>query len=174
MPKLAYLDIETGGLDPFQHDILEVAYLRDVDEVEVDVTHFSLALTEWKRANPTALKINKYEERKDELGEIRVTPMYAAAKLLVELEDYIIVGSNPQFDLTFMRVFLHERGMGEPTWHYRCIDLNTLAAGHMGLATPLKTPEIAEQFNVPLPKDQHTALADATWNMAAYRAIVRD
>ena len=173
--KLAFLDIETSGLNPSIHEVLEVAYVRvDLDDANSDSeTHFSLPI-DVMAADQKALQINKYYERADELFQIRTTPMRAAAKLLVELEGYMIVGANPTFDITFLRSLLDRYALGEPpTWHYRCIDLNTLAAGWVGNPLPISTQEIAEQWDVPLSKEQHTALADARWNRAVYDAIAR-
>ena len=42
---LAFLDIETTGLNPFEHQVLEVAYARDYED-NYEETHFSLPIIE--------------------------------------------------------------------------------------------------------------------------------
>lgn len=170
---LAFLDIETTGLDPLRHEVLEVAYLRNVGSnftaADVATTHFSKPIN-LDEADEQALRINKYHDREPELKQIEIPWRLAAAKIAVELDGHMIVGANPTFDITFLRILLADAEL-EPTWHYRCIDLNTLAAGWIGDPTPISTQAIAEEFKVPLGKEQHTALADARWNREAYYAI---
>lgn len=175
-PLLAFLDIETTGLNPFRHDVLEVAYLLNEDdntkEASFGTTYFSLPIDSVV-ADEKALSINRYHDRRAELQAIEIPYPEAAAQLAAELDGYMIVGANPTFDLAFLCTLLDEFGR-EPTWHYRCLDLNTLAAGWMGARLPVSTQEIAEEFDVPLSAQQHTALADATWNREAYFAIIHD
>jgi len=167
---LAFLDIETSGLNPFEHDVMEVAYIREDSDGISRTTYFSLPY-DHKKADPKALEINRAKEREAELADIVLSPYQAASAMLSGLTDCVIVGANPAFDTLFLRAFLWRYRKLEPTWHYRSVDLNTLAAGKLECALPISTEEIAEEFDVPLSDDQHTALADARWNQRAYHAI---
>lgn len=168
MKPLAFLDIETTGLDPFENEILEVAYIRETEDGG-ETTEFSLQIQE-RRASEEALKINKYHQRRDALNAIELPWNVAADKLSTELDGYVIVGNNPTFDLTFLRFFL--RAWRKPiTWHYRPLDIGSMACG-LFRVQEMKTPEIADVLNVPLPREQHTALADAKWNQDVYNAIM--
>lgn len=168
MKPLAFLDIETTGLDPFENEILEVAYIRETEDGG-ETTEFSLEIEE-RRANEEALKINKYHLRRNDLAAIELPWNVAADKLSTELDGYVIVGNNPTFDLTFLRFFLRRWHKPIP-WHYRPLDIGSMACGLLG-EREVKTPAVAEAFNVPLPRDQHTALADAKWNQDVYRAMM--
>lgn len=172
-PTAAFLDIETTGLNPFWHDVLEVAYVREFANGDTRETHFSLDF-DMERADEDALKINRYYSRKAELAAIKIQPASAAQRMLVELQDCIIVGANPAFDATFLRYFIWKNRMAEPTWHYRLIDLNTLGTGWCKMPNIMRTGELAEEFGVPIPEEYHTALVDARWNREVYHAILDD
>lgn len=167
---LAFLDIETTGLDPYTDEVLEVAYLREYDDpFSLVTTHFSMQIDE-RSASPDALKINRYWERKPELLDIQLAWSPAAYKLVTDLKDHIIVGNNPTFDLTFLTQFLRKWAW-KPTWYYRPLDVGSMAQGRFRERGVTRTPDIAERLGVPLPDDQHSALADANWNRDLYNAL---
>lgn len=171
-PTLAFLDIETTGLNPYEHEVLEVAYILEWPNGSIATTHFSLPISE-RNADQRALDVNGYWRRRDELMAIELAPKAAAAKLQRELGDCLIVGANPAFDTAFLRQFIWQTEYAEPTWYYRSLDINTLAAGVAKFSLPLSTGEVAELFNEPLGEKQHTALEDACWNRRAYKAITK-
>lgn len=172
-PTLAFLDIETTGLNPFWHDVLEVAYIREFGNGDIRETHFSLPI-DMERADEGALKVNRYHSRKAELAAIQTTPARAARRMQVELDGCTIVGANPAFDATFLRYLIWQKTMSEPTWYYRLIDLNTLGTGWAKYPNILRTEALAEEFGVPIPDGYHTALVDARWNREVYHAILDD
>ena len=135
----------------------------------MSTTHFSVPFDK-ETADQNALQVNKYYDRYRALEDIQISQRRAAAQIAVELDGYMIVGANPTFDIMFLSKLLVSAGL-ETSWHYRCIDLNTLAAGWIGDPVPISTQTIAEEFEVPLGAKQHTALADAQWNREAYYAI---
>ena len=55
------IDIETTGLDQFNHNILEIAYV--VGDQDVETIHFPWWFTVWASADPRALTVNKWFER---------------------------------------------------------------------------------------------------------------
>ena len=93
-----------------------------------------------------------------------------------------MVGSNPAFDAAFLGRLL---GVWPLPWHYRPVDVATLAAGNCygaGSATqfpgapigppPWSSREMSRLMGVepPGPDDAHTALADARWARDVYDA----
>lgn len=172
-PTLAFLDIETSGLNPFWHDVLEVAYVREFGDGSTRETHFSLPI-DMDRASEDALRVNRYHARKAELAAIQTNAQRACQRMLVELEDCTIVGANPAFDATFLRFLIWQNRLIEPTWYYRLIDLNTLGTGWAKHPNILRTEALAEEFGVPIPEGYHSALVDARWNREVYHAILDD
>lgn len=182
-PKLVFLDLETTGLDPRKHEILEVGLIKRTDaKPGADLSvHFSLPIDE-QLASEKALEVNRYDERRDELKVIEVAEPFAARILYGNLRDAIVIGNNVQFDLRFIEQFLIDNpfevtGIGydyTPTpWNYHPVDLKAFVAGRLGMGPPpWSTKDIADQAQVPLTKDAHSAWADAAWNRDVYDAVM--
>lgn len=163
MRPLISLDIETTGLDPLRHEILEAALVFE----NAEYIHFSLPITR-STADEKALEINRYHERKDALDEIQIAKMSAVEIFMEVLTGALVVGNNVQFDLRFV-----EQLIQAAPWYYAPLDLKAWVAGRCGMNHPASTATIADVSGVALPEDQHTALSDAQWNMSVYRALSR-
>jgi DNA polymerase III epsilon subunit-like protein len=168
--NIAFLDIETTGLDPLKNEILEAAaVVRDDGSwlTGETVIHFSLPITP-ARADDRALEVNKYEERKEALEAAQITHGEAKSRLYDALKGALVVGNNVQFDLRFIEQLLRCA-----PWYYSPLDLKAYVAGRCGMRKPANTATIADVAGVPIDKHgQHTALADAKWNMRVYDALM--
>lgn len=162
---IAFVDIETTGLDPLADQVLEVAIITDDRDYPI---HFSVPIDE-RRASAQALKINRYRERRAELAAIEEHPYDAAALVADALKTKAFVGNNPRFDDAFLRVFLERSGF-KAEWHYHLVDIKALVAGRYQLDPPWTTSEIEQAVGI-RNKNEHTALADAEWVRDAYYAL---
>lgn len=186
MTKFISLDLETSGLNPHDHDILEVAMVGDEGS-----TTFSLPYDP-TRSSEEALKINRYLER---FEDNTLPPIYTeehAVEVMTEwLNDAFIVGKNPSFDVGFVAVYFEEFNV-DRVWHHRLVDVGSLAWGWlnaregsmefgtglgMHLGAPMNTEHTAwfmyELHGIEPPGEkQHTALADAEWCWKVFRTIV--
>lgn len=157
MPRtLIVVDVETTGLDTVNDHILEVAAIntetgaefRFVPHIDEDVLG---------NANPYALSINRYYERRVFDDELNRAETNAAFRNLRELLDgNTLGGSNPRFDAAMLA-----RHIGEP-WHHRLADLSAYAAGALGIE-PDEMPgldEVCELLGV-TNDEPHSALGDA-------------
>lgn len=174
MRPLAFLDVETTGLDSAKHELLEVAVITRKNDVAVtDVQlHFSLPI-DLDRANDRALEINRYHERRKELAFIEIAPSTARLSLEAALSGCVVIGNNVGFDLRFIKQFLRESGRADEPWYYAPLDLKALVAGRCGMSRPASTACIAEVAGVPIPAGAHTALEDCRWNRSVYDALTR-
>jgi DNA polymerase III epsilon subunit-like protein len=102
----------------------------------------------------------------------------------------VIVGSNPGFDVAFLSKLLWAHGRKLP-WHYRPVDIATLAAGYQNgiaatlrsaggemkegdlLSLPFSSRSLSSWVGVEPPGDDvaHTALGDARWARDVYDAV---
>ena len=151
MGDLIYLDTETTGLDPHQHQVWEIAWAVEDGPVNVMQVHHSLA-----GADVVALRINKYVDRWEQAADDSLE-----AALRRDLRGSTLVCSNPSFDEAFLRARWRET-----PWHHRKIDIATYAMPALGLDRPAGLAQIAERLGVCAP--DHTAAGDVLTLRACY------
>ncbi|MEU1071851.1 MULTISPECIES: exonuclease domain-containing protein [unclassified Streptomyces] len=185
-PPLAFVDTETVGLDPFLHDAWEYAVILR-QPGQSDVEHVFRVQPDLTNADPKALEVNRYHERTSAPGWTWDDRQTAAHRLYALLNGAVMVGSNPAFDAE-MIAHLFGRYYEQPKpWHYRTIDVTTLAVGALygrasewtrkhcdaswyekvagAVGWPWKSYEASRHVEVEPPAEAvaHTALGDARW-----------
>lgn len=153
------VDTETTGLNPLRHDACEVGW---VPLVGGRLSGWFVPPHSTKRADATALEINRYVER------ITGSPLdldYAqTGELHTALTGNTLAGSNPAFDALFLNKLFADAGLPPSPWHHRLLDLSAYAAGVLGL--PVSELEgldkVARRLNLPVDDTAaHTAYGDA-------------
>lgn len=176
---LVFVDIETTGLDPHTHEIIEIAVLRvRQDWPEEGLPTFAPAL-EWSTkvkpthigtADPVSLKINKYteEEWSDAMN------LDEAMKLFIEkADDGVMVAHNVAFDAAFIDQALHTHGI-QNTMHYHRIDTVSMAFGvlhNVPEVNRYSLNELCKYFSITNEK-AHTALSDVRADFALFRKLM--
>jgi len=172
MSGLAFVDTETTGLDPDRHEVWEVALI--VDERE----HVWQLPVDLGRADPVALRISGYHERRVDATQLVSLPTYAEAFARLTRGRHL-VGAVPSFDEERLRKLLRANGAC-PEWHYHLIDVEALAVGYLrGMASaytpplPWRSDDLSVECGAmpPSDDDRHTALGDARWAKRLYEAI---
>lgn len=195
---LAFVDTETVGLDPFQHDVWEIAVILRVDSV--DTEHVFHVKPNLHNATPKALEINRYHERTAAPGWHWSDPADVAYRVHNLLDGVVMVGSNPSFDALMISALIGshhpDNEINATPWHYRSIDVATFAAGYLygqaermtrrdcdpkwygkvaqRLGWPWKSYDASEAVGTPRPAGDaaHTALGDARWCRDLWDQIV--
>lgn len=161
-----YLDTETSGLDPYTHEILEVAFV--VEQLPTDPNGVGEITKIWeskikphhiRAAQAKALEVNGYnpddwkdapyfEDVADEIKEILS-------------EASVLVGHNPNFDTGFLTAAFRREGMN-PYIPYHKIDSVTSAYeawGWDGSGQKLSLDNLRDLLGIPR-KKSHSALID--------------
>ena len=158
---LAFIDIETTGLDTARHEILEIgiarvdaATLTVLEEIELRVLP-----TRIEDADPEALRVNGYSPGAWALGVPLEEALHAIAPLL---EGAVHAGHNPAFDRSFLREAWRRTDITPPPMDYHLFDSASLAwpLYAAGIVPSLSLGPLCEHFEIerPIP---HRALADA-------------
>jgi len=94
---LVFVDVETTGLDPERHELLELAAVRVDPHTLEPIDHASVRVrpTRLADADPKALEVNGYS---DEAWRDAVTLATGLRRLAPLFEDALITGHNVGFD----------------------------------------------------------------------------
>jgi DNA polymerase III epsilon subunit-like protein len=162
MTDLVFLDTETTGLEYKTHEIWEIAWAINDGPIEERILVHSL-----KTADPSALDLNGYHVRFPE-GARSKGPM-TDLEVRNILAGNTIVCANPTFD----RIFMYLRWGHEP-YHYRSIDVESMALIVFGWARPRGLKDVAEELRrrgFDIPEPDHTAGKDVEVLRACYNAL---
>lgn len=189
---IAFVDTETTHLDPRHGGAWEIAVIRRRED-GVDAEYLWQVRPDLTTADPESLGIGRFQERfavPDGWDAIECfasgPPMkLTLSEMLFDLQDAldgaVLVGSNPGFDVAFLSKLLQAHNRKMP-WHYRPIDVATLAAGYMWALEPelmardpkpISSRWLSRQVGVEPPGDgvAHTALGDARWARDVFDAV---
>lgn len=161
--SLLFLDTETTGLDLNLHDVWEVAYAIGDGPIVSAVVPHSL-----QTADAKALLLNGYYNRFPS-GTRGSSWLLVDSELRAVFEGKTIVGANPAFD-----AYRLERRWGVAPWHYRLVDVESMAVVVFDLDHPVGLRAIAEKLaeeGWEIPQPDHTAAGDVATVRAVYKAL---
>lgn len=127
-PKdLLFIDVETTGLDPTTHEVIEIAAMRTSPNALVVRGQYSAKIKPQKLelADPKALQINGFvsSEWSDEKCSSVETVLSELSKLA---DDCVLIGHNVSFDESFI-VPLYKKLDRKVPWSYHKVDTVALA-----------------------------------------------
>ncbi len=160
----AVIDVETGGLDPHKHPLIEVAYvLEDGREVAYSLPFYP------NQCDARALGVNGWGKRP--FAPV-IGYMDAIDTMRVDFSRRLLVSSPATFDMGFIGAFWRTYARGEePPWHHASIiDLKSYACGVFRTFEPLRNSDIAARTGV-VDDSDHTALADARYTCRMFEAL---
>lgn len=175
MPKkLAFIDVETTGLDPYFNGIHQLALLLEVDGVVVEEKSWNIKPFERDRIDPKALAVSGRTE--EDFLKFPV-PQLIHSDLLTCLKKYVdpyrktdkfwFIGYNALFDYQFLRKWFEKLGdkfCGSFFWHPP-LDVMTLMGFHLMESRPemkdFKLKTVAEEMAIDVEDGRfHDALFD--------------
>lgn len=178
---LAFIDVETTGLVPGWHEMIDIGIaLATVDGRVVDTLFLRIQPEQPERLSPGARAVNAFDARRwATLGAlapaVAVDSILAFHRRVAGSRPTLMVAFNSQFDAAFLDHLFRARGT---TWremyHYFVLDLPSMAWS-LGLRD-LRASDLAERLGVPDEPhvaEQHTGITGAMVNVRIYRALLR-
>ncbi len=172
---LAFVDIETTGLDRDKGEIIElgvvIAKMKDGALVVTDQLDLKIQPTHIETADPQALRINGYNEA----DWLFAVSLEEAMKAFVEkTKGAIFLAHNITFDYPFIETALARTGVSHDL-HFHKIDTLSLAFGILhtsGDLGKLSLRMLCEQFGIEN-KKAHSAFADAYATYEVFKKLLK-
>lgn len=169
--NLAFIDIESTGLNILKHEIIEIGCVITTPKLKV-IEEFELKIKpeRIKDADKTALKINKY----DPDNWTSAYTLEKAMKILsLKTKDCIMVGQNVCFDSAFLESAFAKTNIPNNMHYHR---LDTISIAWAKLHRDLKINhfslrEMCVRFGIKN-KKSHTALSDARATYELYKKLM--
>lgn len=168
--RLAFVDLEMTGLDPFRHEIIEIGIILAKQKEGMDGRRTLELISEHNiqliplhigNADPKGLEVNKYHTRDWSLAVPQKEGLLHAAEIL---RGTVFVAQNVALDWAFLHYAGNKFDINfDKLVHYHKLDLASMAFGKMYHDPRLfkfSLREMTEYFQV-VNQDAHTALADA-------------
>ena len=169
--NLAFIDIETTGLDVIDHEIIEVGCVLTTPMFEV-IEEFELKIKpkHIENSDPVALKVNHYNEKNWE----DAYDLKEAIKILSKkVKDCIMVGHNVAFDAGFLEYAFNKNGI-KNSLHYHKLDTISIAWAKLHRNKDFEhfsLRELCLYFNIKN-EHAHTALSDARATFELYKQLM--
>ena len=179
--KVFWFDVETTGLDPIKQDIIQLAFLIEIDGDIIEGQNLLMQPFDYNAINQEALDVHGRT-----IKEIKTypDPRIVYTELIAILEKYVDrynpldkfhpAGYNSRFDLDFLRhFFIKNEDVYFGSWfNYKAIDPLSLlhlldGIGCVSLDN-YRLETVCKHFNIPL--KAHDALSDihATRDLANF------
>lgn len=141
-PPFVVCDVETTGLSPSEHRIIEAAYARVLpgqwDQLDIKVYRFALTPEAYSQGSPRAYEVNGYyPDHPDWKGAPVIdSPEAKAAWQEIErdLTDAVLMNQNVAFDAKFLQAEIdrcHAGISGDPPWHDGLWEVMDFSKAHM-------------------------------------------
>lgn len=171
---LVFLDLETSGLDPDDHEIIEFAAVRLRPDLTVErsALEHRCVMRHPERAEPKALQVNRYSDAEwIDAVDVRVA-LIDFAKMLGADGETILVGVNPSFDWSFVFAAAKRERIVIPRTKY-LIDIASIAFPLLvrGIVEKLGMETLCLRYGI-TNRGSHRAMADVRRSIDLYRALL--
>jgi DNA polymerase III alpha subunit (gram-positive type) len=170
--NLAFVDSETTGLSPRDHEIIEIAAIIYDPRKDKIIKEWSrkAAPRNIKTANKVALDMNGYNEApetyKDDIKSV-ISEYYKLTN------DCIVVGQNIQFDINFIKKYYKEFSVGGEFHRHRRLEISSMVWPVImdSELESISLKALCEHFNVSN-ENAHRALTDCRRTLEIYRCLM--
>ena len=121
-----FVDVETTGLDPFVHEIIEVCIITEWESGSIEEWHTRIRPERIGDANPKALEINGYCDAGWSSAPLMA---YVVHDIHSRIRKGLLIGHNVAFDRAFLDAAMQAYGLSKPSW--RTFDTMALAYEHL-------------------------------------------
>lgn len=177
---LAIVDVETTGLDPAHHEMIDMGVIyTTLDGEELGRLYVRIMPDHPEHLSPGAFAVNGFD-----VAYWQANGAVSEAQALAQLDAFharvgagrtmIFTAFNVQFDIQFMNALMAQHGRAwRDYWHWSPLDLPSMAWGqgeraHRG-ARLAAAYGLVPETSVPL---DHTGMSGAQWNLDFYRALL--
>lgn len=169
--NLAFIDIETTGLDVIKHEIIEIGCILTTPELEI-IEEFELKIKPERieDADPTSLKINHYDKAEWVFAYTLEQAMKTFSK---KVEDCVMVGQNVAFDSGFLEHAFSKTKI-QNSLHYHKLDTISIAWAKLHREKDVNhfsLRELCLRFGIKNERS-HTALSDARATFLLYKKLM--
>ena len=177
--RLAFVDVETTGLVPGWHEMIDLGVvITDLDGRALDSLFVRVQPSHPERTSEGARAVNAFDaERWRELGALApgaaVDSLRAFHRRVAGGEPVLLVAFNSQFDAAFLdHLFRARGGSWRELYHYFVLDIPSMAwaLGYRDLTGGT----LADRLGVddePHVAEDHTGITGARLNARLYRAL---
>ena len=170
--NLAFVDIETTGINVIEHEIIEIGCVITAPRLKV-IEKFELKIKakHIENANPVALKINHYNKKdwQDAISLEEAIQIFSK-----KVKDCIMVGQNVSFDFAFLEYAFIKNKM-KNNMHYNKLDTISIAWAKLHKkpsVTHFSLREMCKHFDIEN-KNPHSALSDAYATYELYKKLMK-
>lgn len=168
---LCFIDVETTGLDPYTHELIEVAAIRaswsSLRPLRVATRKVQPMRIE--SADPRALEVNGYAPE----GWADAVSLEDALRVLAPLmEGAALAGHNVGFDVAFLERAYAETGLPLPAVDYHRLDTSSLSWLFAAEGESLSLAATCRRLGIEQ-SNAHRALADAWSSLEVARRVRR-
>mgnify|MGYP001822172253 FL=1 len=176
---LAFLDVETTGLVPGYHEMIDLGLvMTDLDGAVIDSLFIRIQPEHPERLSEGAREVNAFDpERWLELGALSpkaaIDTLHSFHRRVAGRRTVMIVAFNSWFDSAFLdHLFRSKASSWRSLYHYFVLDIPSMAWA-MGYRD-LTGTELARWLGVadePQVAEQHTGITGAMLNVRLYQAL---
>lgn len=185
-----FLDIETTGLDPYQHRPIDLAFqVFDLQKEEVVEKYQEIIFQPkeiWDLHDPVSIKINGYNYEILEEGKENAQVCHEVVQLFTDLGvkrgQGFFICQNPAFDRAFFDHIVPVYTQEELNWPYHWLDLASMywmlfykeckASGkEIPKTINLSKNYIGKKFGIPQESEPHRAMNGVDHLIQCYKAV---